>query len=43
VVPEALPPHSAWYKPWAYGRWRGTYAPQVTCEAVQSDGDRPSS
>lgn len=23
-VPDALPPRSAWYLPWRYGRWRGT-------------------
>ena len=40
-VPDALPPGSGWYKPWAYGRWPGTNAPPVTCEAVQPDGDRP--
>ncbi len=41
LVPEALPADSAWYKPWAFGRWRGTYAPPVVCEAVEPDGDRP--
>lgn len=23
---DALPPHSRWYMPWRYGRWRGTHA-----------------
>ena len=23
-VPSAPPPHSHWYLPWRYGRWRGT-------------------
>jgi putative membrane protein insertion efficiency factor len=27
LVPDALPPAAAWYKPWAYGRWRGVLAP----------------
>jgi hypothetical protein len=22
-VPESLPESASWYKPWAYGRWRG--------------------
>src|SRR3712207_2955132 len=26
LVPEALPAASRWYKPWAYGRWRGVNA-----------------
>src|SRR5919199_1420287 len=41
LVPETLPPSSAWYKPWAYGRWRGVLAPSPvasdTCEAVDAD------
>ncbi|HEV2603506.1 MAG TPA: membrane protein insertion efficiency factor YidD [Microvirga sp.] len=37
-VPDALPPASRWYKPWAYGRWRGVNAPPVVCEAVEPDG-----
>ena len=41
-VPDALPPASRWYKPWAYGRWRGVNAPPVVCEAVEPDGGRPS-
>ena len=27
LVPPALPAHARWYKPWAYGRWRGVEAP----------------
>lgn len=27
LVCEELPPDSAWYRPWAYGRWRGVNAP----------------
>lgn len=23
-VPASLPPHSRWYLPWRYARWRGT-------------------
>lgn len=23
-VCEALPPEASWYRPWRYGRWRGT-------------------
>ena len=37
-VADALPPGSAWYKPWAYGRWRGVNAPAPICEAVEPDG-----
>lgn len=22
-VPETLPPHAHWLRPWTYGRWRG--------------------
>jgi putative membrane protein insertion efficiency factor len=33
-VPRALPQHSGWYRPWRYGRWRGTLAALPTCEAV---------
>jgi hypothetical protein len=40
-VPETLPERGAWYKPWAYGRWRGTNAPPITCETVEPDGGRP--
>jgi hypothetical protein len=41
LVPEALPQGAAWYRPWAYGRWRGTNTPPVAiCEAVEPDGDR---
>ncbi len=43
LVPEALPPASAWYKPWTYGRWRGVNAPPAfVCEAVEPDGDAAS-
>ena len=42
LVPETLPGQAAWYKPWAYGRWRGTLAPPITCETVEIDGGRPS-
>ena len=34
-APAMLPPDSAWYRPWRYGRWR---AP--TCEPVDP-GERP--
>lgn len=27
LVCEELPPEGAWYRPWAYGRWRGVNAP----------------
>jgi hypothetical protein len=27
LVCEELPPGAAWYRPWSYGRWRGTNAP----------------
>ncbi|KFC67568.1 putative membrane protein insertion efficiency factor [Bosea sp. LC85] len=27
LVCEELPPNSAWYRPWSYGRWRGVNAP----------------
>ncbi|MGE7470008.1 membrane protein insertion efficiency factor YidD [Bosea sp. NPDC003192] len=27
MVCEELPPEGAWYKPWAYGRWRGVNGP----------------
>ena len=43
LVPEALPASSAWYKPWAYGRWRGVKAPPaIVCEAAEADGRRPA-
>ena len=32
LVCEELPPEGAWYKPWAYGRWRGVNAPPVELE-----------
>jgi putative membrane protein insertion efficiency factor len=38
-VPRALPAEAAWYKPWAYGRWRGVEAPPaIRCEAADPDG-----
>ena len=27
IVCEALPPAGRWYRPWRYGRWRGTSEP----------------
>jgi putative membrane protein insertion efficiency factor len=42
LVPSALPPHSAWYMPWRYGRWRGVNAPPLACEAIEPDGDPAS-
>lgn len=47
LVPDALPEGGRWYKPWAYGRWRGTHAPPMAdssmiCEAVESDGGEAS-
>jgi putative membrane protein insertion efficiency factor len=43
VVPETLPTGGAWYKPWAYGRWKGVNAPSaIACEAVEPDGGRSS-
>lgn len=27
IVCEALPPDARWYRPWSYGRWRGTNVP----------------
>ncbi|MBB3809888.1 hypothetical protein FHS81_001976 [Pseudochelatococcus contaminans] len=43
LVPDALPATARWYKPWTYGRWRGTNAPPATrpcmvCEDVDKDG-----
>jgi putative membrane protein insertion efficiency factor len=32
LVCEELPPRSAWYKPWSYGRWRGVNAPPAEME-----------
>ena len=44
LVPDTLPGRSTWYKPWAYGRWRGVNAPPaIRCEAVEPDGERSSS
>lgn len=28
LVCEALPPGARWYRPWRYGRWRGTNEPE---------------
>lgn len=40
-VPAQLPQDSRWYKPWRYGRWRGTLSQPPRCEAVApGDGDR---
>ncbi|PSC04400.1 membrane protein insertion efficiency factor YidD [Alsobacter soli] len=43
LVPTTLPPESAWYRPWRYGRWRGVNAPgPIQCEAVEpGDGAAP--
>jgi len=35
--PRRVPLHSAWYRPWRYGRWR----PTITCDPVELDTDRP--
>lgn len=42
LVPERLPEGAAWYRPWAYARWRGVEAPPspFACEAV-AEGPRP--
>jgi putative membrane protein insertion efficiency factor len=41
LVPEALPVPARWYKPWAYGRWRGVNAPPaIACEAIAAEGGR---
>ncbi len=51
LVPDALPQAGRWYKPWAYGRWRGTNAPpmedtapatSMVCEAVEADDGEAS-
>jgi len=40
-VPPGLPPETAWYRPWRYGRWRGTQAEPFVCEAAgPGDGGR---
>jgi len=36
-APERLPPESAWYKPWRYGRWRSKF----TCDPVKPEPHRP--
>lgn len=43
LVAATLPPDSAWYRPWRYGRWRGVNAPAtIRCEAVDpGDGAAP--
>ena len=44
LVPERLPTGAAWYRPWAYGRWRGVEAPPspFACEAVEGASPRGS-
>jgi len=42
LVPEALPASARWYKPWAYGRWRGVRAPAIRCEAAEPDVRPPA-
>lgn len=37
IVCEELPAEGAWYKPWAYGRWRGVNAPPA---AAADEGDQ---
>ncbi len=39
LVPETLPEHARWHRPWAYARWRGTLTPPPLCEAVE-EGSR---
>ncbi len=34
-VPAQLPPKARWYLPWRYGRWRGTNATPLRCEAEE--------
>jgi putative membrane protein insertion efficiency factor len=29
LVCEELPPDARWYRPWAYGLWRGTNTPKI--------------
>ncbi|MCJ2050220.1 membrane protein insertion efficiency factor YidD [Methylobacterium sp. J-070] len=38
LVPERPPAGAAWYRPWAYGRWRGVEAPPspFACAAVDA-------
>ncbi len=36
LVCEELPPGSAWYKPWSYGRWRGVNAPPPLADEAES-------
>ena len=40
-VPRQLPAQSCWYKPWRYGRWRGTLATPPVCDRAEpGDGFR---
>jgi putative membrane protein insertion efficiency factor len=43
LVPDRLPADAAWYRPWAYARWRGVEAPPspFECEAVRSEDAGP--
>ena len=38
LVPERPPAGATWYRPWAYGRWRGVEAPPspFACAAVDA-------
>ena len=36
--PQRLPPESAWYRPWRYGRWRS----KIVCEPVEPDTNTPN-
>jgi putative component of membrane protein insertase Oxa1/YidC/SpoIIIJ protein YidD len=40
LVPDRLPAGAAWYRPWAYARWRGVEAPPspFLCESVRAEG-----
>jgi len=44
LVPERLPNGAAWYRPWAYARWRGVEAPPspFACEVVGAASDAPA-
>jgi putative membrane protein insertion efficiency factor len=40
LVPDELPPQAHWYRPWLYGRWRGTNpGPAYRCDPIEA-GDR---
>ncbi|MEI6573895.1 MAG: membrane protein insertion efficiency factor YidD [Alphaproteobacteria bacterium] len=40
LVPDELPPSARWYRPWLYGRWRGTNpGPTYRCDPIEA-GDR---